>query len=206
MERYMGESDEENRNNSDSSLIEKQIIEYFSDSESNPKKHSVQKISEREYQVGSFLLYPVLYKGRVMLTTPTGNMSLYEFYQKNLNKDIDASADKLISDEKEDNQHFIFSGQQFELSNEVEENSRSIHSQFKIPEEEEEDKIEFQIEDDDTRQQRISFIESIGSDDSYIISTNSKHKKSPSNDFAYIGESGEKEIEPTGSPLMNKNN
>ncbi|CAI2363562.1 unnamed protein product [Moneuplotes crassus] len=203
MDRYIAEDEAKSENSPDADTIEKQIYKYFSDFESNPHKHSVEKISEREYQVGTFSLYPVLKKGIVMLNTPERQMSLYEFYQKNLNKNIPESTGKLISEDKGNNKHFIFSGQQFELSNEVDENSRSINSQFEAPEQED-GRIEFQIDDEMNKQQKISFIESYNSDDSYDISSGSSKKKSPTQDIKDLGKSGEKEAVMAGSPLMNK--
>lgn len=202
MERYIDDELRESTNMSNNKQIERQIFEFFSDIESNPRKHSVIKVSDREYQVGTHLLYPIFQKERVMLNTPTGQMSLYEFYQKFLNKSVDKTADKLISNKKDKESHFIFSGQQFELSNEVDDNSRSIHSQFEVNDHEE-DKIEFQLEDDG-KDGKVSFLESVGSNDSYLIMSKDKSKRSPSQDFEYIGESGDKNKVPVGSPLMNK--
>jgi len=204
MERYLEDELEQSVNVSNIKQIEKQILEFFGDFESNPKKHSITKISEREYQAGSHTLYPVLKNGRVMIKTPNGSMSLYEFYQKYLDKDHNESKDNLISDQKEPERHFIFSGQQFELSNDVNDNSRSMHSQFEVNEgDDEEDKIEFEIEGD-TKNDKVSFLESIGSEDSYLLMSKNKNFKSPVHQNDFIGESGEKIKQSTGSPLMNK--
>ena len=124
-------------------------------------------------------MFPVLQNEIVMLKTPNGVFSLFEFYNKFLNKDIDSSTNKLISSQKRNAQHFIFSAKQLDLDQENDENSRSINSQFEVNEDgiDDQDKIEFQI-DDWKRDTKVSFLESIDFDDSYIHSKN-KIEKSP---------------------------
>ena len=172
-------------------IIEKQIFNFFSDAESNPRNHSVIKVSDREYQVGTHSMFPILQNEIVMLNTPSGVLSLFEFYNNFLNKEMSSSTNKLISSQERNNQHFIFSGKQFDIDYDNEDNSRSINSQFEVNEEgiDDQDRIEFQI-DDYKKDPKGSFLESIDSDDSYLISK-IKHEKSPDNSN-FIADSGEK--------------
>lgn len=110
--------------------IQNEIFAFFSDSESNPHGYKVSKISDREYQVGTHSLYPILSNQNVMLNTPQGHLTLYEFYQKYLKDTSYAKSDKFISNQKEENEkNFIFSEQQFEFSNYVLDDSITHKSQ-----------------------------------------------------------------------------
>ena len=202
----------DNRNAvNDAKKIEYEVFAFFKDKESNPYGHRVVKISDREYQVNNHSMFPILVNENVMLTTPNGKMTMFEFYKKFLDKKIDKKADKLISSQKDSDtqKHFIFSDQQFEFSNDVLENSRSINSRFEVEETPgDEDKIEFRIEDDGiNKNDKVSFLDSIGSDDSYMISNKLQSKNTDEFAAPYnqLPESSEKnKVKQTGSPLADK--